>query len=195
LKKLILLVLILVSGLALAEGAKIKPGLWQIKAIRQVMDGRDMTAQMATAQEKMSQAMANMSPEQRQRMEAMTGGKGMPAQHAAGGGARVCFSAAMAARDTPVVDPKGRCERTTLNRNGNTTEFEFKCSMNGHTSAGKGKRTVNGDTVLTSVDVTMTDARGKHTMQSESQMTYLGADCQGIKPLDELAKEAQAAGH
>jgi hypothetical protein len=28
----------------------------------------------------------------------------------------------------------------------------------------------------------MTDARGRHTMQTESQMRYLGPDCQGIKP-------------
>jgi len=184
LKNLILLVLVVVSGLALAQGAKMKPGLWEIKVIRQVMDGRDMTAQMAAAREKMSQAMANMSPEQRQRMGATTGG-----------GMRVCFSAAMVARDTPVVDAKSHCEPAKLNRNGNVTEFEFKCSMNGRTSAGKGKRTINGDTVLSSVDMTMTDARGEHTMQSESQMTYLGADCQGVKPLDELAKEAQTAGH
>jgi hypothetical protein len=39
----------------------------------------------------------------------------------------------------------------------------------------------------------MTTGRdGKHTMQTESQMIYLGPDCQGLKPADQIAREMQA---
>ena len=186
-KKLTLAILIALSGAAFAQSSSLKPGLWEIKPISQIVDGRDMTAQMASAQAKMQQEMANMPPDQRKQVEAMMGHQGA----SAGGGIRICVSPAMAARDKPMVDPEGRCEPATVNRSGNKTSFEFNCTANGRTSVGKGESTVSGDTVTTRVDMTTTDARGSHTMQSESQMKYLGPDCQGIKPIDQLAKDAQ----
>jgi hypothetical protein len=36
--------------------------------------------------------------------------------------------------------------------------------------------------------MTMSDSEGRHTMQGESEMTYLGSDCHGIKPVDQLVK-------
>jgi hypothetical protein len=42
------------------------------------------------------------------------------------------------------------------------------------------------------MDMTMSGARGTHTMQTESKMKYLGADCKGVKPMDQLVKEIQA---
>jgi len=57
---------------------------------------------------------------------------------------------------------------------------------------GKGESTTSADSVTTSVDMTMSDSRGSHTMQSEMLMTYLGSDCQGVKPADLLLKEAQS---
>lgn len=186
-KKLTLVIFITLSGTAFAQSSSLKSGLWEIKPISQIMDGRDMTAQMASAQAKMQQAMANMPPEQRKQMEAMMWHQGA----SAGGGMRICVSPAMAARDKPMVDPEGRCEPATVNHIGNKTSFEFNCTVNGRTSVGKGESTVSGDTVTTRVDMAITDARGRHTMQSESQMKYLGSDCQGIKPLDQLAKKAK----
>lgn len=191
LKKAIAAVLALVSAGVLADDGKMKPGLWEVKTLRHVMDGRDITAQMAGAQEKAQQALANLPPERRKQLEAMMGGRPLPTADA-GGATRVCISPAMAARDAPAVEPKSHCAPQNLTRNGNTTEFEFKCVSEGRTSAGKGKRTVNGDTVDTSVDMTSTDSRGEHKIQNESRMTYLGADCQGIKPLEEIARGTTA---
>lgn len=187
-RKSTLAILITLSGSAFAQGSSLKPGLWEMKQIRQVMDGRDMAAQMASAQNQMQQAMANMPPERRKQMEAMMGGQGMPAQGA--GGMRICISPAMAARDKPMVDPEGRCEPAKVSRSGNKTSFEFNCSTSGRTMVGKGESTVSGDTVTSRMDMATTDASGRHTMQSESQMKYLGPDCQGIKPMDQLAKGA-----
>jgi len=192
-KKLALAVLVTLSTTAFAQGSGLKAGLWEIKQIKQVMDGRDMAAQMAAAQAEMQQAMANMSPAQRKQMEAMMGGRGMPAG-AAGGAQRICISPAMAAADKPMVDPEGRCEPAKVSRSGNKTSFEFNCTTQGHSMVGKGESTVSGDLVSTRMDMTTTDAQGRHTMQSESQMKYLGPDCQGLKPIDQIAKDAQAYG-
>jgi len=192
-KKLALAVLVTLSGAALAQGSGLKAGLWEMKQIKQVMDGRDMAAQMASAQAEMQQAMVNMSPAQRKQMEAMMGSRGMPAG-AAGGAQRICISPAMAAADKPMVDPEGRCEPAKVSRSGNKTSFEFNCTSAGHTMVGKGESTVSGDLVSTRMDMTTTDAQGRHTMQSESQMKYLGPDCQGLKPIDQIARDAQAYG-
>jgi hypothetical protein len=175
-------ILIMLSGAAFAQSSGLKPGLWEMKPIRQVVDGRDLTAQMASASTKMEQAMASMTPEQRKQMEAMMSGQGRPQQGANGGGTRICISPAMAARDKPMVDSEGRCEPAKVNRNGDKTSFEFNCAADGRTEVGSGESTVSGDTVTTRVNMTMTDARGRHSMQTESQMRYLGPDCQGIKP-------------
>jgi hypothetical protein len=185
-----LAVLIALSGTAFAQGNVLKPGLWEVKQISQVMDGRDMTAQMASAQARMEQSMAKMTPEQRKQMEAMMGGRAMT-QGAGGGGTRICISPAMAARDKPMVDPEGQCEPAKVSRSGNKSSFEFNCNANGRTMVGKGETTVSGDLVNTRMDMTTTDARGSHTMKSESQMKYLGPDCQGIKPMDQLARGAR----
>ena len=195
-KKLALTILIVLNGTAFAQSSSLKAGLWEIKPIRQVVDGRDMSAQMASAQAKMQQEMANMTPDQRKQMEAMTKslGAGVPSQGGLAGGTRICVSPAMAAKNAPMVDREGRCPPAKVTRSGNKTSFEFNCT-NGHTRVGRGESTASGDTVSTRVDMTTTDARGHHTMQSESQMTYLGSDCQGIKPVDQLVKDARGLAH
>lgn len=179
-KQCTLAILVILSGTAFAQ-SNLKPGLWEVKATRQVVDGRDLTAQMAAVSAKMEQAMANMTPEQRKQMEAMMNSQGRP-QSASGGATRICVSPAMAKMDKPMVDPEGRCEPTKVTRNGNKTSFEFNCARDGRTQVGSGESTVSGDTVTSRMDMTVTDAQGRHTMQTESQMRFLGTDCQGIKP-------------
>ncbi len=192
-KKSLLAILVVLSGTAWAQGSGMKAGLWEVKQIKQVMDGQDMAAQMASAQKEMQAAMANMPPEQRKQMEAMMGRQGAPAM-TPGGGTRICISPAMAAMDKPMVDPEGRCEPAKMSRSGNKTSFAINCTTDGRTTVGKGESTHSGDSVTTRMDMTMTDASGRHTMQSESQMKFLGADCQGVKPFDQMAKGAKGAG-
>ena len=185
--KIIQAILITLSCIGAAQGSGLKQGLWEIKPVKQVMDGRDMSAEMASAQSKMQQAMANMSPEQRKQMQAMMGRQG-----AIGSGARICVSATMAAKDKPIVDSEGRCQPTTVNHSGNKTSFEFNCTTKGRTMVGKGENITNGETATTRLYMTTTDSRGSHTMLSEMQMNYLGSDCQGVKPADQLIKEARS---
>jgi Protein of unknown function (DUF3617) len=193
-KKSTLAVLILLSGVASAQSSSLKAGLWEMKPIRQVMDGRDMTAQMAAAQARMQQATASMTPEQRKQMEAMTKKMGT-GSNSTGSTTRICISPAMAARNAPMVDREGRCPPAKVTRSGNKSSFEFNCTNKERTTIGSGESTVNGDTISTNMNITMKDARGQHTMQTESQMTYLGSDCQGIKPVDQLVKDAQGLTH
>src|SRR5271169_6181731 len=188
-KKTILVILItLLSGTAFAQNSGLKPGLWEYKPISQIMDGRDMTSQIASAQAKMQQALANMSPAQREQMQAMMGNQGL----LSGGGMQICISPAMAAKDKPMVDAKGDCEPTRVSRSGNKTSFEINCTTRRGTMVGKGESTVSSDMVTTRMDMTTTDNQGnRHTMRSEIQMKYLGSDCKGITPADQIAEKAR----
>ncbi|SPE20793.1 hypothetical protein SBBP1_120022 [Burkholderiales bacterium] len=125
----------------------------------------------------------------------MMGGKSMPIEPGAAGGTRICIGPAMAARDSPLVGPQGRCEPAKVARDGSTTRFELNGTSNGRTVVGKGQSTVSDDTVATSVDANVTNERGHHAMQGESQIKFVGADGQGINPVDELAREIQGVAH
>lgn len=183
---LTLLLTFLPGGYALADNPGLKPGLWESKVTRQVMDGRDMSAQMKSAQSQMQAAMANMPAAQRKQMESMMKGRPMPG---ANGATRICISPQMAARDKPMVDREGHCEPTKIVRSGSKTSFEFDCTSEGRHMVGHGDSVVSADSVSTRMDMTSTDAQGKHHMQTETQMSYLGADCQGIKPLDQAGSQ------
>lgn len=167
-----------------------KPGLWEMKPIKSVIDGRDMNAQMSAAQEKMKQAMANMSPDQRAKIESMTGGMSNGS-----GNMKICISPAMAAKKQPIIDKEGKCPPAKFRTTGNVTTFEINCTQNGRTTVGSGTSTINGDSVMTSTNMTVSDARGQHTMQNETQMTFLGADCQGITPADQLMESLKGVQH
>lgn len=192
---------------------KMKAGLWEVKTVKHVADGRDMQAQLAAqqeqvaaAQKQMAEAMAQMSPEQRKQMEAAMAGRGMnPALAAAmkpgaaglgqgseAGTIRICFSEAMVSKDKPMVDPEAKCEPTKLNRAGNKMTFEFNCSRDGRTTSGKGENVFSGDTVRGTLDMQSTDAQGSHTLQRETVMTFVGKDCGDVKPFDKLAEELKA---
>ncbi len=180
-KKALVIILITLSSSVFAEGTRPKPGLWEYKVTKQVVDGRDMQAQMAAAEAQMKQAMANLTPEQRKQMEAMTKRQGTSA-----GAISICISKEMAARDKPVLGPKSHCETIRSNRSGNKVSFEIRCSNKGQTTSGKGETTIGSDLMKTVMDINMSDAHGSHTIHSESQMKFIGSDCRGVKPADQL---------
>ncbi len=170
------------------ESSGLKPGLWENKQISMVVDGRDMNAQMAAAQAQMQKELAKLTPDERKQMQAMMSkaSGGMMSQQ---GVMRICISPAMATKNNPMLE--NGCEPVKLSRSGNKTNFEINCTKNGRTTVGKGESTNSNDTVTTRTDMTMTDAQGRHTMQMESQMKYLGADCQDVKPADQIIRDAQ----
>jgi len=188
-KKLLIACALTVTATGALAEPMVKPGLWEIRTLKQTMDGQDMTAQMAAAQVEMQKAMANMPPERRKQMEVMMGKQAMPSANVH----RLCVSPEMAARDKPMIAADNRCEPVKSSRSGNKTTFEINCATDGHNMAGKGESVSSGDTISTKMDMTMTDARGKHTMQTESQMKFVGTDCGGLKPADQMVQEMQAA--
>lgn len=170
-------------------GGQVKAGLWEIRTLKQVMDGQDMMAEMAAMQAQMQQMMAKAGPAQKKQMEAMMGRQAAPS----GNVHRVCISPEMAARDQAMFTSDQKCEPAKTSQSGNKATYEFNCrQQDGTTMVGKGESIFSGDTVSSKVDMLMTGARGKHTLQTESQMKYLGSDCQGLKPADQIAREMQA---
>jgi len=157
----------------------LKPGLWEIKMIKQVVDGRDMTAAMMSMADNMQQAMASMTPEQRAKMQATLGGTGLGTNN----GFRICVSPEMAKRNTPIVDKDGKCQPATVNHSGNVTTYEFSCNSNGSSRQGKGQVTTVGDVVSNVADMTSTTAKGTHSMHTETEMHFIGADCGDVKPI------------
>ncbi len=180
-RSLVIVFAAFVAVTAYAAGMGIKPGLWEVKIVKQIVDGRDQTAQMAGAADKMQQAMANMPAAQREKMEAAMKQHGMG--QGSDGGFRICITPEMAKRDKPVLDKEGRCQPATVTHNGNQMSFEYSCAFNGSTMSGKGISTISGDTVTTHVDATRTDSKGaSHTMQNDTQMTFVSADCGDLQP-------------
>ncbi len=188
-KKLLIAAILTATATGALAESMMKAGLWEVRTLKQVMDGQDMTAQMAAMQTEMQQAMANMPPAQRKQMEQMMGKQARPSANVH----RLCISPEMAAQDKPMVSADGKCEPTKVSRSGNKSTFEMNCASDGHTMVGKGESITAGDTISTKMDMTMTDARGKHTMQTESQMKFIGTDCGGLKPADQMVREMQAA--
>lgn len=172
-----------------AQAAQMKAGLWEIQIIKQVIDGRDMKSQMAAAQTQMQKAMADMPPAQRKQMEAMMNqyGASMPKADAM----RVCISPAMAARDEPVVDADGSCKPSKISRSGNRTKYTIDCMQEGRRTTGTGETTFSGNAMHTRMDMTTNDAEGRHRMQNESKMTWISANCGGLKPADEMVRDIQ----
>jgi hypothetical protein len=160
----------------------LKPGLWETHVTKQVVDGKDMTATINGAAAQLQKMMANLSPDQRAKMEAMMKEHG--AAMASGDGAiRMCVSPEMANRDTAWVDPKGHCQPVKLIRSGNQASFEINCAENGNTTTGKGLSTMSGDVVTSQVDMTSHGADGQtHVAHTETEMKFLGADCGALKP-------------
>lgn len=171
------------GSLAAAEPA-VRPGLWEVKLVRQFMDGRDVTVLVPAALAGMQAFMANMTPQQRKQMEATLG------RPPAGTTQRICISPEMAAGDKPLLPADVKCEPTVFNREAARITFEFSCADQGRTTTGKGESILASEVVTTRVDMVTNDANGRHTWLNESQATYVGADCGNLKPADRVVREA-----
>ena len=172
--------------LATQSQAGNKPGLWEMRITKNIVDGQDHSAQMSSMNEQMQAAMAKMSPQQRAQMAAMMGnsgvgiGMGGPGGQ---GGMQMCITPEMAKQDVPVADKNSGCPPANVQKNGNHVSYGFSCTKNGETTSGKGEATINGDTVSVSSDVTTTSAHGTHHIQTESEMRFIKSDCGNVKPL------------
>jgi hypothetical protein len=180
-------VLMIMCGQAQAGN---KPGLWEMRIVKNVVDGQDHSAQMAAMSDKMQAAMAKLTPQQRAQMSAMMGRAGM--SMGSQGALQMCITPEMAKRDVPVVDKDHACQPANVQHMGNRTTYEFSCTSHGTTTTGKGEATTNGDSVSMRSDLTTKSATETHHIQSEMEMRFVKSDCGDVKPL--AAEKLQGAG-
>lgn len=174
------------SAVSLADtGTAVRSGLWEVKLVRQYMDGRDVTVLVPAALAGMTAFMDSMTPQQRKQMEATFG------KPPANTTQRICISPEMAAGDKPLLPPDVKCEPSLFERAGNRINFEFNCADQNRSSVGKGESTLASESVFTRIDLVTTDANGRHTWRNETQATYVGADCGNLKPADQVVRETK----
>lgn len=168
-------------AIAHAAGLGLKPGLWDVRLVRQVVDGHDVSAQLTESIAKVQTALANLPPEQRARVQAMLDQAGArPGDNAS---FRICLSAAMAANDLPVMDEHGSCQPVLLSRSGNHTTFRIDCTADGTHLQGHGDATSTGNTITSTSDIVTRAADGSmHKLHNETQMQYISADCGNLHP-------------
>jgi hypothetical protein len=168
---------------ALAAGFGLKPGLWESRIVKQLVDGRDVTSQVTGAMSQMQSTLARLPPDQRAQMEAMMKEHGALTTGTAGT-TKLCISPEMAARNNPFVDPEGHCQPAKINHSGNHTTFEINCSVSGTAMTGKGESTATGDVITSRVDVNTRMQNGTtHVMHNETEMKFIGSDCGDVKPI------------
>ncbi len=175
------------AGQTCAQDA-IKPGLWEARQVSMTVDGKDMLPQFKQARESALQAAKGMPPEQRARLEQLYG-----PQSADPLTRRVCVSAAMAANAQSLAPRplRARCDAPKVARSGNRTTFDLTCEREGHPIAAKGEMVVDGNKIHASIRTGSEDDKGvRQTTESLTEMTFIGADCGAVKPLDEIAKAA-----
>ena len=171
-----------------AQDPAVRPGLWEVRLVRQYMDGRDVTALVPVALNGMQQLMANMTPQQRAQMDATFGRAPTSTTQ------RICVSPEMAAGDKPLLPPDVKCDPVSFNRAGGQVTFEFVCNDQGRSTTGKGISELSSERVVTRIDmVTEDSATGRHTWQNQSLATYVGSECGSLKPADRVVRNAGAA--
>ena len=164
-----------------APGLALRPGLWDVQLIRQVVDGRDISSQTAASLAQAQHLLASLPPVQRARLEAMLNQAGV--SEGGNGSFHICVSAAMARRDLPFLDSQGHCQPVVLSRSPHAVSFRFQCTTNGSAVSGHGRAVISAERVDTHTDLTSRGPDGAtHVMQNDSQMRYLSADCGALKP-------------
>ncbi len=179
------LALLLTAPAAQAGDTWISPGLWEVRVTKQLLDGVDLTPQVALLQSQLPRWMASLPPEQRSQVGAMLGKQGIPGQALA----NVCVSPAMAAHDQLPLPPEANCEATHFRRDGPRVEFGLTCLGKKRTLTGSGDALLAGDRISARVRLDSAGKGGPHRIDSEAELRYLGRDCGDIKPADLIAKE------
>lgn len=166
---------------AYADGLGIKPGLWEVRLVRQVVDGHDVSQQLTESVAKAQTALANLSPEERAHVQSML--KEASASPGNNASFRICIGAEMAANDLPVLEKDNSCRPVSPSRSGHRTTFHVDCVVNGTHIQGQGNAVSAGDVITTQADITTRAADGSmHSMHDETQMQYIGARCGNLRP-------------
>jgi len=165
-----------------APALALKPGLWDVRLVKQVVDGRDISTQATASLAQAQQLLANLPPVQRARLEGMLNQAGVA--EGSNGSFHICVSPAMAQHDLPFLDRQGHCQPVLLSRNSHAVSFRFRCTTNGTSVSGKGRSLLlSGDRVDTHTELTSRGPDGvAHALQNDTEMRYVSASCGTLKP-------------
>jgi len=191
---LIALCAALTAGAGHAQnGSRMKPGLWETRTLKVMTDGQNELPQIKAAHEagrkRMRESLAQMTPEQRKKTEAIN--RGVSGHSDDPAVLRQCVSAAMAENDGAMWQERDPgCAEPKVSRSGNRVAFEMVCKQ--------GTETVKGEAEITSKLVTVKwqwqvmSGGKRQTTVLENQLKFIGSDCGDLKPHDQVAQEAQA---
>lgn len=157
-----------------AAGLGLLPGLWEVRLVKQSIDGHDISAQLTESVAKGETALSKLTPAARDRAQ-QTYRHSDPGSNAS---FRVCLNAQLAARNLPILDQEGRCRPVAASRNGQVTAFRIDCTADGNHIKGEGQSRKAGKLIVTQTTVRTRAPDGSaHTMRDTTQMQFLGADC------------------
>ena len=149
----------------------IKPGLWQIHSEREVNGQKTPDA---------SERLKNMSPEKRERFEAMMRQHGMATD--ASGMRQVCYTRETL-EQSPWAEQQTTCKTSFSTRSGSLWKWHTTCAESGYEADGEA---VFVDHENYTVKSTSLSKIGDKVRNSQTTITakWLGSDCGGLKPLD-----------
>ena len=153
-----------------------KPGLWEVKTKMKSENGQQDPT------EKMRQAMAKMSSEQRKKMEAMMGKSGM--NFASNGAMQVCYTNEMLAKSESLMGNRSnQCTHKFLEQTPSKVRMEFNCK-DGAKGTGEWKM-VNDRQYQGRMNIT--NSKGKSS-EINHEAKYISSDCGNVKPLGSFRK-------
>ena len=171
----------LAAPAAVAADYGLKPGLWEVRVVKQVVDGSDVSAQLSSAATQIREALKALPADQRGKVEAAMRDHSLTVND--NGSYHVCISPEAAKRELPAFDNSGSCAPAEQSRVGNTVNFTFSCDSVAGTIHGTGEAVIASERVNTKVNTHSTDpSGGQHEISSETEMHYLTADCGNVKP-------------
>ena len=192
-KRILPTILLSATATVVLADEGMKPGLWEMRIVKNVVNGHDTMADMAGLNAKMAAQMEKLTLQQRAQMGAMMGqaGMGMPPgagpTGAPGGGVgtiQMCVSAEMAKRGVPPADKDGSCQPTNVQGSAGHMTYTLNCDSRGTKITGKGESIITGDKVTTRSTSTVVDHDQTYQMQNETEFTFVKSDCGAVKPLD-----------
>jgi hypothetical protein len=153
-----------------AAAGQLKPGLWEM-----------------TVKSDATQKMPNIPPAQLEQMRKM--GIDIPQMKDGAMLTRICISPKMAERDEPPVTAPNQtgCQPKNYQRSGNAYSVDVVCDGPMMKGKGKAKGTFSGGESFSATYDFQGSMHGQPVSQhQESNGKWLGADCGGVKPLDDL---------
>jgi hypothetical protein len=157
-----------------------KPGLWEVESTVHAQGMPDASAQM-------EESLGKMSPQQRAMVEQMMKQHGVamgPRAHSF----RFCLSPEQASREAvPQVQPDAdtQCTRNIDKTSPTEAKFSFSCKRkDGSTVQGDGRAyDLTPASYAMNLHMTMQRNGQPMTVDTEQKGHWVGADCQGLKPL------------